>query len=253
MSTSNTPPGDVSRLYTANDDLSSQKKTQELERTTRKEKVNGLLDGLKSNPAGGGKESGNPKNKQYSDIMEDICFKIISITFVNDLEICIPKRHPRIPYIYGFQNSSTMISGNPEDVPDIHLPVGVANRVWEDLLSTDDGHKSRDIIFECKNYNSNLTSKEVYQVFEYLVATDSYLGFIICRVKRKQDNSFRKAIATISKIKYVVKVLDFDDIERWIETFISIGKVERFFFDLIKSKNIPTLIDAQVAPIKYKV
>src|SRR5260221_1466137 len=148
--------------------------SSELEiRTTVADK---LLKAIKDCPRG------DPDNSNiFPTKFENLCFNLIKLTLEDEFPNVKPIQHPRKDKIFGENIEIRDITiENRYKL----LNVGI---LWNDLR-TDTKVNCKIIVFECKNYEVNITRKEVLQLYEYLNPdVHGRFGIILCRNSDKLD------------------------------------------------------------------
>lgn len=166
---------------------------------------------------------GDPnKSNYYPKKFEEICFDIVSLTFLSDFPNATPIREPKKNYT---------LYGRTLDLRDIvieNIPAIFEGNVWGVVSRI---KKCQKIVFECKNYNKPIMAEEIYQLYGYLnPQTHGKFGVVLCRDKvATYQAQAKNAVKRVLIDEYVILVFDDTDIIEWLEYWATNGNVEGFF------------------------
>lgn len=184
----------------------------ELQNLIREKKADNLLAQLKD----------CEKNREWRKFQE-FCFKLVKTTLEeSEFENVETKYEDRTKYEAldaSGQRRDILIVNNPRNSSDSSIWVRL-KKEWDCKI----------LIFDAKYYTTDLTDKEIYQMYAYLNKKTGRLGIILSK-EGKYDRTAETAMRRIRDDNYGILIFSNKDITNWIKEYKESGLVQKTFFD----------------------
>jgi len=208
-------------------EIDIQKKEIKLEKNLQEQRgkrANELLSRLSRRRCNAGGKGQKRKNKNAQKF-EKICRDIVELTLEREFHNITIVPHPKPIKVKGYKSKIRDISllNNPKDFKN-------QSNIWN-LILRDYG--SKIIVFDCKNYSTKITSREIYQLYEYLDRGEDdgeigRLGIILSRNGR-YDASAATALKRIKHDGYKIWIFTDKDLKEMLDMYILKGSAEEVF------------------------
>jgi hypothetical protein len=156
---------------------------------------------------------------------EDFCLDLINLTFENEFKHKA-KRQDKDIKIHE-------IGTTRKDIVINNLIKSSSTNIFWNRLFEDYG--CGKILFECKNYDTEIDAIQIYQVFGYLSCKRERHSFgrlaIILSRKGELSKQARRALWRIQQEKkpYFILILNDEDIDEWLNHYTENGEISDFF------------------------